>query len=175
MKAEYVSSAIDDGDRAGRVMSCGLVILNEDGEVLLCHATETRHWDIPKGQREAGESPRTAALRETQEETGLLLAPARLLELGLFDYRRDKNLYLFATRLARAQADIGRCLCTSLFARERDGHMIPEMDAYRWVAPDAVPDFASGSLTRLFQRALPLSELHGRLPAADTEPIWPAG
>lgn len=29
-------------------LSCGLVLLNEDGDVLLAHATETRHWDIPK-------------------------------------------------------------------------------------------------------------------------------
>lgn len=173
MNAEPTRSAVAEGDRPGRITSCGLVILNEDGDVLLCHATETRHWDIPKGQGEAGESHCTTALRETQEETGLVLAPSRLIDLGLFEYRRDKNLYLFAARLSRAQADIRRCVCISMFPRERDGRMIPEMDAYRWVAPDAVPDFASGSLTRLFQRALSLSELHARLPAADTAPIWP--
>lgn len=58
-------------------LSCGLVLLNEDAEILLAHATETRHWDIPKGAPEPGESDREAALRETREETGLVLAPTR--------------------------------------------------------------------------------------------------
>jgi len=157
-----------------RVTSCGLVILNEDGQVLLCHATETHHWDIPKGQPDAGEAPVDTALRETREETGLRIAPAQLLDLGLFDYRRDKNLYLFATRLSRAQADIGHCTCTSLFPRPRDGRMIPEMDAYRWVSPEGVPRLASGSLTRLFSTLLSLLELHQRLPAAHGTPTLPA-
>jgi len=166
------ASPRSDGART-RVTSCGLVILNEEGEVLLCHATETRHWDIPKGHSDPGESPRDAALRETEEETGLVLAPTRLLDLGWFDYRRDKVLYLFATRLSRAQADLSRCVCRSLFPRPRDGQLIPEMDAFRWVAPTEVDAFASGSLARLFARALPLTELHARLPAPDTETIWP--
>jgi len=149
-----------------KVTSCGLVILNEDGEVLLCHATETHHWDIPKGQPDPGETRIATALRETREETGLQIAPEQLLDLGLFSYRRDKDLYLFAVRLTRAQANISRCTCYSLFAHPRDGRMIPEMDAYRWLAPNAVPRFASGSLTRLFSNLLSLTDLHRTLPAA---------
>jgi len=105
-------------------------------------------------------------LRETREETGLSIPPERLLDLGRFSYRRDKDLYLFAVRLSRTQADIAHCTCSSLFAHPRDGRMIPEMDAYRWTAPEAVPRFASGSLTRLFTNLLSLSELHQTLPAA---------
>lgn len=149
-----------------KITSCGLVILNEDGEVLLCHATDTHHWDIPKGQPDPNEARIATALRETREETGLRIAPERLLDLGLFSYRRDKDLYLFAIRLTRAQVDIAHCTCSSLFARPRDGRMIPEMDAYRWLTPDAVPRFASGSLTRLFTNLLSLTELHRTLPAA---------
>jgi 8-oxo-dGTP pyrophosphatase MutT (NUDIX family) len=148
-----------------KTTSCGLVILNEDGEVLLAHATETTHWDIPKGQPEPGESELDTALRETREETGLAIAPHLLLELGRFNYRHDKNLYLFAVRLSRAQAQIERCTCVSMFPRYSDGRMIPEMDDYRWVAPDAVGDYASGSLTRLFAHSLSLAQLHRQLPA----------
>jgi len=41
--------------------------------------------------------------------------------------------------------------------------MIPEMDAYRWVAPVDVDQYASRSLARLFQTTLSLTELHQTL------------
>lgn len=37
------------------------------------------HWDLPGGGREGAESPADCALRETAEEVGLRLSPARLL------------------------------------------------------------------------------------------------
>jgi 8-oxo-dGTP pyrophosphatase MutT (NUDIX family) len=146
-----------------KTTSCGLVILNEDGEVLLAHATETTHWDIPKGQPDPGETEIQTALRETREETGLQIDRRQLLDLGLFSYRHDKNLYLFAARLSRAQADIGSCTCVSMFPRRRDGQLIPEMDAYRWVAAQDVATYASASLTRLFTHKLSLADLHLQL------------
>ncbi len=41
--------------------------------------------------------------------------------------------------------------------------MIPEMDAYRWVTPAEVDQYASRSLARLFQTTLSLTELHHTL------------
>jgi hypothetical protein len=32
--------------------SCGTIIVNPEGKILLCHATGTSFWDIPKGRRE---------------------------------------------------------------------------------------------------------------------------
>jgi 8-oxo-dGTP pyrophosphatase MutT (NUDIX family) len=151
-----------------KITSCGVVILNEEGEVLLAHATETTHWDIPKGQGDPGETYADTALRETREETGLQIDPACLVDLGLFSYRHDKNLYLFATRLSRAEADIERCVCVSEFPRRRDGQMIPEMDAFRWVAIRDVDAYASSSLSRLFAQKLSLADLHQRLPQASS-------
>ena len=87
---------------SARTISCGVVLLDPDGRVLLAHATETSHWDIPKGQGEEGEAPHVTALREMEEETGIAVDAARLKDLGLFVYRRDKDLHLFA---ARARAD----------------------------------------------------------------------
>lgn len=144
-------------------LSCGLVLLNEDAEVLLAHATETRHWDIPKGAAEPGESCRDTALRETREETGLVLDGHTLIELGRFPFRRDKELHLFATRLRRADVALDTLTCTSMFNSYHSGRLIPEMDAYRWATADDVAKYASQSLARLFAQALTLESIDARL------------
>jgi 8-oxo-dGTP pyrophosphatase MutT (NUDIX family) len=148
---------------SARTVSCGVVILNGQGDVLLCHATETTHWDVPKGAADPGESPREAALRELVEETGIVLPAGRLKDLGRFVYRRDKDLHLFAVRVGEDEVRIENCVCESYFPRYSDGTMIPEMDAYRWVSPVDVDTFASRSLARLFQTTLSLVELHEML------------
>ncbi|MGF6534378.1 8-oxo-dGTP pyrophosphatase MutT (NUDIX family) [Paraburkholderia sp. GAS33] len=148
---------------SARIVSCGIVLLDPHGRVLLAHATETSHWDIPKGHGEEGEAPHVTALREMVEETALVIDAGRLKDLGLFVYRRDKDLHLFAARAHDDELDLTRCVCTSMFPRRSDGKLIPEMDAYRWAAPDEVERYASRSLTRLFQTTLSLAELHHTL------------
>lgn len=146
-----------------RIVSCGIVLLDPDGRVLLAHATETSHWDIPKGQGEPGETPAITALRELVEETGIALDAHRLKDLGRFVYRRDKDLHLFAARARAGELDLGACICTSMFPRHSDGTLIPEMDAYRWTTIEDIPKYASRSLARLFQTTLSLADLHRSL------------
>ena len=54
--------------------SAGAVIFYKEGasepEYLLLHYT-AGHWDFPKGNIEAGESEKQAAVREIREETGI--------------------------------------------------------------------------------------------------------
>jgi 8-oxo-dGTP pyrophosphatase MutT (NUDIX family) len=152
--------ATSEEELSARVVSCGVVLLDPHGRVLLAHATETSHWDIPKGHGEEGEAPHVTALREMVEETGIVIAAERLKDLGLFVYRRDKDLHLFAARAHDDELDLTDCVCTSMFPRRSDGTLIPEMDAYRWAAPEEVERYASRSLSRLFQTTLSLAELH---------------
>ena len=60
---------------------CVLVLLNERHEWFIAHVTGSSHWDIPKGIKDDSESRLDAALRETQEETGLVAHGAGSIDL----------------------------------------------------------------------------------------------
>ena len=117
-------------------LSCGVVILNPDRELLLCHVTGQNHWDLPKGGIDPGESPLQAALRETREETSLRLSAEALLDLGRFQYTSKKNLHLFATCMARVE--LGQLRCESHYFDRFSGRRLPEMDGYGWFSLDRV-------------------------------------
>ena len=111
-------------------LSCGVLILNLQRELLLCHVTGQNHWDLPKGGIDIGETPLQAALRETVEETGLQLRAADLFELGRFKYTAKKQLHLFATRMPRF--GLAPLRCESHYQESRSGRQLPEMDGYGW-------------------------------------------
>ena len=108
------------------IITCGVIITN-GASMLIAHPTNNRHWDIPKGRQDPGESLAETASRELREETGLMISPDRLRYLGTFDYKSDKRLALFrhdTTDMPNPK----ELHCSSEF--ERDGEMIREMDAF---------------------------------------------
>lgn len=118
--------------------SCGTLVFNSDGELLLCHVTGTAHWDIPKGLIDAGESPLQAAQRELFEEAGIAFDTARFVDLGVFDYRRDKRLHLFRVEAGTELRTLETLRCTSFFPHRFTGKPTPEADGYRWATRDDV-------------------------------------
>lgn len=132
-------------------LSCGVLVFDADGALLLGHATGTPRWDIPKGLCEAGETEREAAARETYEETGLVLAPDDLFDLGRHRYLRGKDLHLFAALVGPIEPK--RFSCSTRFL-DPHGRSRPEMDAYAWVAVADVPARCGKSLARLLGEAL---------------------
>ena len=129
-----------------RALSCGILVFNRSGEVLLGHSSGSPRWDIPKGLADRGETPMATALRETAEETGLQFAPAALIEVGRFGYLRGKDLELFAALVGGL--DPARCVCTSFF-RDSRGRERPELDAFRWVSWAELPTLCGRSLAAL--------------------------
>lgn len=61
-----------------RASSASVVAVSTQGEVLVVKASYKKYWSFPGGVVDAGETPRTAALRELTEETGLSLLPSDL-------------------------------------------------------------------------------------------------
>jgi len=111
----------------GYRLSAGVVVVREteDGyRFLLLRAF--RNWDFPKGIVEAGEEPRAAALREVEEETGIVDIDfawgCDYCETG--PYTRDKIARYYLGRTTTADVVMG--------VNPETGR--PEHSEYRWVS-----------------------------------------
>lgn len=145
-----------------RRLSCGTVIVNTAGELLLCHVTGQDRWDLPKGRPATGEPPLQAALRETREETGLSLDAAQLLDLGRLRYRGRKDLHLFGALLPRL--DPATLHCESRFTGPF-GRRLPEMDGFGWFRFDLAPLRVHPRLAEVLVQRIDLPDLLRRLQA----------
>lgn len=143
--------------------------MNASAELLLCHATGTRHWDIPKGIADDGESAVDAALREAREECGLELDPGALHPVGHFAYRSDKDLELHAVLIERIDPAI--CVCASTFV-DRFGRVRPEMDDFRWMPFGDIGAYCAKNMALVLTTRLDLKAVLARLLEGRIEPSF---
>lgn len=78
-------------------MAAGALFIDDARRVLLVRPTYKNHWDIPGGYVEPGESPRSACIREINEELSLAidLGPLLVLDWAPADDVGDKLLAVF--------------------------------------------------------------------------------
>ena len=145
-------------------LSCGVVIVNRDHELLLCHVTGQNHWDLPKGGIDLGETPLEAAIRETREESGLRLQPDALVDLGRFAYTNKKNLHLFACAMPRF--DLKDLRCESRYIDRYSGRQLPEMDGFGWFSFERVAALCTPKMTTVLGSKINLEGVLARLTAA---------
>lgn len=110
-----------------KTLSAGVIVTNGE-RILLGHVTGSRHWDIPKGKVDPGESGLAGAVRELREETSMVVDPALLVELGTFAYKRTKDLNLWLHRID-TMPNPGDLDCLSVFETGK-GMLKKEMDGF---------------------------------------------
>ena len=128
--------------------SCGVVITN--GKVILLgHSTGNKHWDIPKGTMDEGETVIETALRELKEETNITLIENDLFDLGHREYTPRKNLHLFLYKTDDLPP-IQDVVCISLC--KRGSNMVPELDFFKYVPLKKIQGYTTANMNRALQQ-----------------------
>lgn len=107
------------------------VILTNGQHILLCHPTGQGHFDLPKGKIDPGEDEIDCAIRELDEEAGIVVSRDNLSSLGIFPYKKGKVLSLWLYKVS-IMPDISKLFCHSTFDNGK-GMMKFEMDGYQLV------------------------------------------
>ena len=56
----------------GYRLNVGLIIINDNGKLLLCKRKNMNNWQFPQGGIDMGETPTKASKRELFEEVGII-------------------------------------------------------------------------------------------------------
>ena len=117
----------------GNVITCAMVIINSNGDILGVHATgkaPNYGYDFPKGLAEDNEDDKSAALRELMEETGIVISnqdDPNIIDCGIYPHNKNKLIHIFLYRTDEFP-DVDMLKCDSYF--EADGKMLPEVDGF---------------------------------------------
>lgn len=108
--------------------------------ILLVHKPRKRDsWQLPQGGVEEGETPEVAALRELQEETGLVLSTVNHSSTCIYSYDFPPE---FVKRHNPVNA--GQKLCFVVVEAPKDAKVKPdgkEIDNHAWVLPEQVSQY----------------------------------
>ncbi|WP_084960044.1 NUDIX hydrolase [Thermoactinospora rubra] len=109
------------------VPACGTVTVDEQGHILLQRRRDTGQWALPMGKMEIGETPSQCAIRETYEETGVLVEVTGILGI----YSDPGHIVAYTDGEVRQEYEV------MLTARPVGGapEANDEASDVRWVAP----------------------------------------
>jgi len=111
-----------------------LLVVNQFGRILLQRRRDTGQWALPGGKQELGETPSQCAVRECQEETGVLAEITGLLGVysdpaHLIEYTSDGEV-----RQEYEVTLLGRPVAGMPTANE-------EASEVRWVSSDEITNY----------------------------------
>ena len=67
----------------------GLIVLNQENQLLVCRRKDQQTWQFPQGGIDTGESPRAAAHRELFEEVGIKQKDVKIIQKSSHWYHYD--------------------------------------------------------------------------------------
>jgi 8-oxo-dGTP pyrophosphatase MutT (NUDIX family) len=119
------------GAAEGRLVKVAAVaVLNASGQILVGLNKKRHVWDIPQGVVENGELPIETALRELEEETGIVARQEDLESMALFRHKTPEFVFPWETTLYIASVD------DVSMAANREPH---KCEALKWFAPVQLP------------------------------------
>lgn len=130
-------------------LSAGLILTN-GLKFLACHVTGRNFYDIPKGLVNVNEEPIKACVREVSEETGLVIYEENLVDLGVFEYTKEKDLYLFLA-LLKELPDTSEMKCTSFFL-DKWGRKMPEVNDYKYIRFEEKQNYMTKSMVSVLEQ-----------------------
>ncbi len=114
-------------------IAVGAVVGNDEGEILLVQRRESGVWLYPTGWADVGYSPSEVAVKEVEEETGIICEPVSLLSV-IDGQRMGFSRFGMYMLLFLCRATGG----------ELQGHPLETSDV-GWFAEDALPEVTAGA------------------------------
>jgi len=123
------------------VPSANVIVVNSQGDILMIRRTDNGNWAAPGGGMDLGESITDAAVRETQEETGITCQITGLVGI----YTNPHHVILYTSN-----GEVRQEFSIVFTARPTGGELRPSSESSepQWVPSGAVPDLQMHSSMR---------------------------
>ncbi len=114
------------------VPSANVIVVNDQGRILLIRRTDNGNWAVPGGGMDLGESITQAAIRETEEETGITCQITGLV--GIYTSPRHVIRYT-------SNGEVRQEFPIVFTARPIGGKLRPSSESSepQWVSPELIP------------------------------------
>lgn len=112
----------------------GVFLIRNNSVLLIKRAIEPfkGFWDIPGGFLEAGEHPATGAIRELQEETGLIIEPIEILDIFMDEYGSEQEDTLNICYIANVVGGVPKAGSDATDMKWFSLDSLPDKIAFKW-------------------------------------------
>jgi 8-oxo-dGTP pyrophosphatase MutT (NUDIX family) len=113
------------------VPSANVIVVNDQGEILMIRRTDNGNWAVPGGGMDLGESITETAVRETREETGITCEITGLV--GIYTNPRHVILYT-------SNGEVRQEFSIVFTARPVSGELRPSSESSEphWIPPEVI-------------------------------------